>query len=96
MTWDGGRKAFGLLRRLGLRDVHVESYAIQLCAPLSAEAKRHVAGNALWYSRMGAPYLEEADIRAFDTCFDPDSEEYILDDDELDFCMVETVATGLA
>lgn len=89
-----GRKMQGMFRRAGFTDVSTRTYAIQKVAPLSAEAKRYIAGNAEWYGLLAAPYLSQDDNQRWRAAFDPASPEHILDREDFYFCMVETVTVG--
>ncbi len=89
-----GRKMQGMFLRSGFSDVSTRTYAIQKVAPLAAEAKRYITGNAEWYGLLAAPYLPQDDNERWRAAFDPTSPECILDRADFYFCMVETVTVG--
>jgi SAM-dependent methyltransferase len=89
-----GRKMHGLFLRSGFEDVSIRTYAIQVIAPLSPEAKRYLQGNAEWLGATAAPYLLEEDRRQWQAAFDPDADEYVLDREDFYFCMVEMITVG--
>ncbi|MFQ5936119.1 MAG: methyltransferase domain-containing protein [Acidiferrobacterales bacterium] len=89
-----GRKTHGSFLKAGLKDVWTKSYAIQKLAPLTPAAKRYIAGNSEWHARMAEPYLSVEDYAQWRAHFDPASDEYILDRDELYFSMLEVLTVG--
>ncbi|MFQ5519986.1 MAG: methyltransferase domain-containing protein [Candidatus Methylomirabilia bacterium] len=89
-----GRKLHGVLCQAGLLNVKITSYAIQKVPPLSSEAKRYIAGNAIWYVNTGAPYLSQEEVQQWRSYFNPGSPDYILDREDFYFCMLEIVAEG--
>lgn len=89
-----GRKIHGILMEAGFKDVDTKSYAIQKLFPLIPEAKRYISGNAEWHAKIGSPYLSEEDLISWRKYFDPESDSYILDNEEFYFCMLEIMTTG--
>ena len=86
-----GRKLHGLFLQAGFKDVSTTSYAIQKLSPLTPEAKRYITGNAEWHAKIGSPYLSEEDLKQWRAHFDPNSDNYILDLEEVYFCMLEVL-----
>jgi ubiquinone/menaquinone biosynthesis C-methylase UbiE len=89
-----GRKLVPLMRDAGLSDVTATSYAIGLTPPLSDAAKRYIAGNARWYGDTGRRFLTDDDYRSWTACFDEKSDRYVLDRDDVYFCMLEVMCIG--
>ena len=89
-----GRKMQGMFLRTGFEKVSTRTYAIQKVAPLAAEAKRYIVGNAGWYGRLAAPHLTDEDRERWERAFEEGSDDYILDRQDFYFCMMETVTEG--
>jgi len=89
-----GQKLRDLLLKASLKKVSTASYAVQMVPPLTPEAKRYITCNAKWYADKGRHYLLEEDFKQWQACFDPASEEYILDSEGFYFCMLEILAIG--
>lgn len=89
-----GQKLRGLLLKAGLKNISTTSYAVQMVPPLTPEEQRYITGNANWYADKGRSYLSAEDFEQWQACFDPASDEYILDMKEFYFCMLEILAIG--
>ena len=62
--------------------------------PLAPEVKRHIRGWATWYSDKGKTYLSTKDFEQWQAYFDPAADEYILDSEDLYFCVLDIMAVG--
>jgi ubiquinone/menaquinone biosynthesis C-methylase UbiE len=89
-----GRKSHSIFKQIGLQKVTTNSYAVQLLAPLSTEEQHYIRGNAQLYANIAAPYLSEADLKQWSDYFDPLSETYILDRDDVYYGMLEVLTVG--
>ncbi len=89
-----GRKVRGLLVRGSLEQVTSRAYAIHKTHPLENSAKRYIQGNANFLGETAAPFLTDEQLRAWEAAFDPESDDYVLDDPDLFFCLTEVVAVG--
>ena len=89
-----GRKMHGMFLRSGLDEVSTTPYAIQKVPPLSPAAKRYLQGNGEWLAATAAPYLCEEDRRRWEAAFDPETDDYVLDNEDFYFCMTEMVTVG--
>jgi SAM-dependent methyltransferase len=89
-----GRKLTALMKRAQLSDVSTTSYAIQMIPPLTEAAKRYIKGNAQWYGEMAKPFLSRDNADAWSEYFDQKWDKYILDRDDVYFCMLEVLCTG--
>lgn len=91
-----GRRLPALLHAAGLTEVTTRSYAVQTCAPLSAEEHRTIRVNAEWYAETAGPLLAGEELDRWRAAFDPDHPDCILDHPDFYFCMLDVVAEGVA
>ncbi|AFY40091.1 Methyltransferase type 11 [[Leptolyngbya] sp. PCC 7376] len=90
-----GRKSHSIFKDCGFKDVKTTSYSVQMLAPLSEVEKRYIRGNAQLYEKISAPYLSAEDIKQWSSSFDPNSEEYVLDRDDVYYGILEVLTTGI-
>lgn len=89
-----GRKMHGLFIQSGLKNVQTTSYAINKTAPLSEETKQYIKGNALWLSKVGAPFLSKKETIKWNSHFERSSSNYVLERNDFYFCMLEIQTIG--
>ena len=89
-----GQKLRAHLMKAGLKNIKSFSYAVHMLPPLSPEVKRHISGWATWYSDKGKNYLSTKDFKQWQAYFDPAADEYILDSEDLYFCVLDIMAVG--
>ncbi len=92
-SWVGSKLA-EYLRAAGYEDVQEKSYPIIRRDPLSKDFRSYLLGIAEWFVCEGAPFLSDADLKSWLSCF-LDEQCCVLDEDSFVSEETEFVVTGV-